>query len=111
MAVTTAANQATLIAKSTGGTIGTLSTVSQSTSSQTALAANSNRKGFTIQNNSNVKVLVKFAATASNSSMSFSLRGGAKYKCPQFENGPFLGRVDVVWESAGALSLNVTEYT
>jgi len=104
----TAANQTTQIGLATGPTTGTVTSLSQSTSSAQALASSSSRKGACFFNNSNARIYLKFGTTASNSSYTVDLLGGARYYLPICQGGVYTGRIDAIWQSAGSGTLQIT---
>lgn len=58
---------------------GTITSIANSTSSGVALAANANRKGLIIHNDSTTTVFIAFAATSSNSAFTIRLTNQASY--------------------------------
>lgn len=84
----------------------TLSTVASSASSQQALAANASRIGCVAYNSDANAVLIKFGTTASGSSYTYRLAGGATWEMSQ---PIYTGRIDAIWEADGGGSLFITE--
>lgn len=70
-----------ILIESTSGT-STPTTVFSSVSSVTILAANSNRKGGTIWNDSTANLFLEFGATATTSAFTAKLNGGGYYEVP-----------------------------
>jgi len=97
---------APLVTKPAGATTGTLTNVGGSASSVTLLAANANRKGATIFNDSSATLSVKFGATASATSFTVQLVSGAYYEVPY----GYTGILDGIWTSATG-NARVTEVT
>lgn len=79
----------------------TVSTVAGSASSVTILAANANRKGAIITNDSSAVLYLKFGATASTSSYTVTLAGSGSAPFASYEV-PFgyIGIIDGIWASA-----------
>ncbi len=105
--VASAATNATLLAKGaslsvlgsapqTGSTNASQTTVAASASNVTLLAANRNRKGATIYNDSAAICYVKLGATASTTSYSVQLPSGAYYEVPF----GYAGIIDGIWATA-----------
>ncbi len=83
-----------------------LSNVSASASSVTLLSANSNRLGFTIYNDSNNLLYVKFGTTASATSFTVRMRSQEYFECPF----SYIGRVDGIWNGTNGAA-RITELT
>ncbi|MDZ7966867.1 MAG: hypothetical protein RM368_18125 [Nostoc sp. DedSLP03] len=90
---------ATLV-ESTSGT-STPTTVASSTSSQTILAANSNRKGATIWNDSTATLYLEFGTTATTSAFTVKLSPGGYYEVPFHYTGVISG----IWSTANGNAL------
>lgn len=86
----------------------TLTQVSYSTSSQTALAANANRKDFKLFNTADRFAYVAFGATATSSAFTIRLDPGAFYEPNAVI---YIGAISVIFASGGSGSLVVTELT
>lgn len=84
----------------------TLSNVAADTSSQTLLAANANRLGAIIVNDSPAKLYVKFGTTASDTSFTAKMFSGDTYEIPF----GYTGRIDGVW-SVVVGNARITELT
>jgi len=86
----------------------TITTPSISNSSFSVLAANPNRKGIVLYNNSNATiVMVAFAATASSSTFTFSLTAKSTY----FMSSPiYLGAISAIGSVISG-TLMITELT
>lgn len=82
--------------------------VSSSASSVTLIAANINRKGFTIFNDSAQILYVKFGATASTSSFHVKMAAGGYYESMVGVN--YTGIIDGIWASADG-SARIGEFT
>ncbi len=82
-----------------------LATLASSTSTQVALAANSDRKGFLLFNDSTTNCFVAFAATASTSTFTMKLIPGMTY---QNEAIIYTGIISAIWDSANG-NLRITE--
>ena len=82
------------------------STVAASGSNVTILAANANRMGATVFNDSTVSLYLKLGATASTSSFTARLFPQSYYEVP-FE---YAGIIDGIWESATG-NARITELT
>lgn len=116
-AMATAANQQVANDKLTaidnklaGGSTGALSSVPQATTSAVALAANPNRKGFYLYNNTGQRAFVTFGPTSSSTAFTLALAGNSGYESPQAR--VYTGPISVVWGSTqGSGNLQVTEIT
>jgi hypothetical protein len=87
--------------------VGTITPVNRSGSSVPLLAANANRKGLILYNNSGAYAYVAFAATASETAFSVRIAPNSGYESSQTYRGP----VSAVWASAGSGQMQVTELT
>ena len=94
------------IARGERSTIGTTTSVSASDSNVTLLAVNANRSGATIFNESTSDLYVKLGATASLTSYSVRLIGGAYFELPY----GYTGIIDGIWASATGAA-RITEFT
>ena len=72
--------------------------VSSSASNVTLIAANANRKGFTIYNDSAEVLYVKFGATASTTSFNVKMAPGSLYESNAGVN--YTGIIDGIWAAA-----------
>lgn len=89
----------------------TLSNVAGSATSVTLLAANNNRVGATITNDSSVVLYIKFGTTASTTSYTVVLAGAASAPFSYYEvPAGYAGRIDGIWASATG-NARVTEIT
>lgn len=86
----------------------TLANVAGSASSVTVLAANSNRKGAVIHNDSTAILYLKFGATASTTSFTYKLNGGETFETAM--PVVYTGIIDGIWASATGAA-RVTELT
>jgi hypothetical protein len=110
----TAANQATLITQTKSlsqAATSTSSNVTAATSSTTLLAANANRLGGAIVNDSTAVLYIKLSATASSTSYDYYLAGSASGVPAQFEiPANWTGAVYGIWASVNG-SARVSERT
>lgn len=91
----------------TAGT-GTVTSVADSASSQTLLAANTSRKGCIIHNDSTVVLYIKFGTTASATSFTVRLVPQGSYEM----SGPiYTGIITGIWASDASGAARVTELT
>jgi hypothetical protein len=81
-------------------------TIAAATTSQTLRAANTNRKGLSILNNSTAPLFVHLGATASLSVYSFELEPGDLYEMPYL----YTGVVSGIWSAVNGSAL-VREFT
>lgn len=88
------------VTESTSGT-STPTSVSSSTSNTTILAANSNRKGATIWNDSTATLFIEFGATATSSAYTAKLFAGGYYEVP-FN---YTGIISGIWSAANGNAL------
>lgn len=95
---------ATVPTKETRSATPTQSSVAGSASSVSCLAANANRLGATIHNDSAAVLRVKLGATASSTSFTARLIENGYYELPFH----YTGAVDCIWESATG-SARITE--
>ena len=79
----------------------TPATVNSSTTSNTLLAANSNRKGASIWNNSTATLYVELGATASNTVYTVKVDAGGYYEIPYGYTGAIAG----IWSAANGNAL------
>lgn len=84
-----------------------VTSVTASTSNVTLLAANSNRLGASVYNDSSKDLYLKLGATASTSSFTVKVRKGALYEVA-FN---YTGIIDGIWDSGVSGSARVTENT
>lgn len=88
---------------------GTQTSVNDTGSSTTLLAANSSRKGFTIFNDSTEILYVKFGATASTSSFATKLMPGDYYEA--LSGCIYTGIIDGIWANNASGAARITEFT
>ncbi len=88
-----------------GAASSAVTSVARSASSQTFLAANTNRKGATLYNDSGALLYVKFGTTASSSDFTVRLASQSYYEIPF----SYTGRIDGIWASAGIGDVRITE--
>ena len=82
----------------------TLSNVAASASNVTVLAANANRLGAIVFNDSSAQVYIKFGATASSTSFTYRMEAYSTLEVPF----GYYGQIDGIWTSATG-SARVTE--
>lgn len=92
----------------TAASAATLANVAYSASNVTLAAANANRKGLLVHNDTDKICYIKFGATASTTSFTKKLAAGADWAFPE---PMYLGIVDIIWEAAGTGAARVTELT
>jgi len=80
--------------------------VGQNTASVTLLAANPNRLGAIVVNDSTANLLLAFAATASSSAFTVKIPAAGSYTFP---TPMYVGAVSGIWDAAGAGAARVTE--
>lgn len=88
------------VVESTSST-STPSTVAASTSSQTIAAANANRKGLTIWNNSTANLYIDFDSAATASDAAVSIAAGGYFEMP-FN---YTGIISGIWSAANGNAL------
>lgn len=86
----------------------TLSNVASSATSVTVLAANANRLGAMVYNDSTAVLYLKFGATASTSSYTVQIASLGYYELPTLSR--YTGIIDGIWASANG-NARVTELT
>lgn len=86
--------------------VATLSNAADSNVSATLLAANANRLGMVIVNDSTVTLYVKYGTTASATSFTYLLQAGETLR-----DELYTGRVDGIWASDASGSARITELT
>ena len=79
----------------------TPSTVAASTTSQTLIAANSNRKGLTIWNNSTATLYIDFDSAASTSDFAVKIAADGYFELP-FD---YTGIISAIWGAANGNAL------
>lgn len=90
-------------------TTATSSSIARSNTVQTALAANSSRKGFLLWNDTASVAIVKFGSGASTSDFSIKIPRDQGYEQPS--GVLYTGIITVIWATAGSSSLIATEFT
>lgn len=96
------------IAPTTSAT-GTQTSVNDTGSSTTLLAANSSRKGFTIFNDSTEILYLKFGATASTTSYAVKMQPGDYYEA--LAGTLYTGIIDGIWANNASGAARITEFT
>jgi hypothetical protein len=95
-------------------TTSTLSNVSESATSVTVLAANTNRLTFSLYNDSDSAVCLKFGTTASATSFSYRLLARGALSTADIGVN-YVGKIDAIWDStpgtAGHSSMRIGELT
>lgn len=90
---------------------GTQTSVASSASDGTILAANGNRKGMTLFNDSTQTLYLLLASgTSSNSNYSVQILTNTYYELPQMQGGPYVGVIKGIWASANG-NARITEFT
>jgi hypothetical protein len=87
-----------------GASTATVASVASSATNVTLLAANANRKGAAVYNESTAVLKLKLGATASATSYTIQVAAGGYYEVPF----GFTGRIDGLWASADG-SARITE--
>ena len=85
----------------------TLSNVASSASNGALVAANANRLGLLVFNDSSAVLYLKYGETASTSSFTVKIAAGAYWEMPQ---PIYVGQIDGIWASANGAA-RVTELT
>lgn len=88
------------------GTTGTQTSVTSRTSTQTLLAANTNRRGATLYNDSAASCYVKLGADVSTTSFSIKMVAQSYYEVPF----SYTGVIEGIWDSSSG-NMRVTELT
>lgn len=108
-AVLTQIVNASEIGGTTAGSTAAVTQVSaKSAESQQVVAANSNRKGLEIYNNSTSTMYIKFGSAATIDIFTFRLITNASYEMPQ---NYFTGEIHAIWSNTPTGSANITEIT
>lgn len=89
-----------------GAATATLTNVNDTASSTTLLAANADRKGAIIVNDSTSILYLKYGATASATSFSYKLNAGATWEMPQ---PPYTGIIDGISSADASGAARITE--
>lgn len=90
---------------------GTISSVGDATSSTTILAANADRKGALIYNDSAATLYLALSdTTASTTNFSVKLITGALYELPH-SGGCYTGKIVGIWASDAGGAARVTEFS
>lgn len=94
------------------GPTSTVTSVASSATNVTLLAENINRKFFSLSNDSNQDVYVKFGATATSSSFTIKMakKSGTQLAYYESPNNCYTGKIDAIWDSANG-SMRITEIT
>lgn len=82
-----------------------VTTVTQSTTSQVALADKA-RLGFFVLNDATATAYLKFSGAASVTDFSVRIAPGGLYEAPA---GSFYGDVNIVWAASGSGKARITE--
>lgn len=90
-----------------GSGVATVSSVSDTASSTTLLAANHLRRGAAVYNDSTAILYLKLGATASTSSFTVKMQPDDYYELP----AGYLGRIDGIWASDASGAARITELT
>lgn len=91
--------------------IAVISSVASSASSQQLLAYNDYRKGVIIVNTDTNNLFIKFGTTATTGAGGFTykLTSGATFEMAVVEGQIYRGRIDGIWDAAGAGVAEITE--
>lgn len=84
-----------------------VTSVNDTASSTTLLAANTNRLGASVQNDSTVVLYLKLGATASTSSFTVQMAAASYYEVPY----GYTGVIDGIWASDASGAARMTELT
>lgn len=84
---------------------GTTSSVAASVTNVQLLAANTNRKGFTIYNDGANNLFIKFGTTASTTSYTIKIPATGLYEA---QSTTYTGEIDGIWDVASG-SARITE--
>lgn len=100
-----------IIIPSNNSSSATATTVPNSATSVALLAANANRKGFKITNNSNQDLFIEFGATASIAAFSVRLPKLPGSNVPAvYEGEGYTGAIAGIWQAAGTGGALVREF-
>lgn len=95
-----------------GPTTGTASSVNDTDTATTILAANADRKGATVFNDSTANLYLLLAAgTASATNFTVILEAADYYELPVVQGGVYTGIIGGVWASNSTGAARVTEFT
>lgn len=97
---------ATVATKEQRAATATVTSVNDSASNVTLLAANANRLGASIFNDSTSNLFVKLGATASQTDFTVKIAGGGYYELPYH----YTGRMDGIWSADSTGAARVTEF-
>ncbi|HUR99861.1 MAG TPA: hypothetical protein VMZ26_17490 [Pyrinomonadaceae bacterium] len=86
----------------------TLTSVNDAATSQALLAANANRLGFSLFNDSTEVAYVGLGVTPTTSSFNFKIAAGGFYEATQ--GLIFTGAINAIWAADAAGAMKVTEY-
>lgn len=101
-----------VVQQGTGPTTGTITSVNDTASSTTILAANSSRKGATFYNDSTSILYLALAdTTASTSAYSVQIPAGGFYELPVTEAGVYTGKIVGIWSADASGAARITELT
>lgn len=105
--VTANAGTGTFATKETRASSSAVTSVNDTASSTTLLAANANRLGATVYNDSTVALYLKLGATASLTSFTVKMAADSYYEVPF----AYTGIIDGIWASDASGSARITEIT
>lgn len=95
-----------------GAATGTITSVNDTASSTTILAANTSRKGATVFNDStSVLYLALSDTTASATVYTVQLPANTGYELPPTEGGCYTGKIVGIWSADASGAARVTEFT
>lgn len=97
----------------TGGpATGTITSVNDTNADTTILAANTNRKGATVYNDSTALLYLALASTTSSATnYTVQVPAGGFYELPMMEGGVYTGVIKGIWASDASGAARVTEFT
>jgi hypothetical protein len=91
---------------------GTISSVNDTDSSTTVLAANTARKGASFFNDSTALLYLAFASTTASATVySVQVPAGGYFELPSWPSGVYRGIVVGIWASNASGAVRVTEFT
>jgi hypothetical protein len=94
-------NPASVTVTALTSSISASSTIAAATTNNTILAANSNRKGATIWNNSTANLYIDFDSSASASDYAVKISAGGYYEMPF----SYTGIISGIWDAANGNAL------
>lgn len=107
LTTTAGASSGTTTVQAVRASAATTTSVADTASSTTLLAANTNRLGASIYNDSTVTLYVKLGATASATSFAVKMTADTYFEVPF----GYTGIIDGIWASDAAGSARIVEFT